>query len=169
MDMTEESDIPSGSESHKFDLEFSQKNRHYSYDLTQKLTYYVISIELVFCGYMLLNADKLINIQGASYLFATCGIAAFFGIVWRTFYNEAYHNATHEFRSNPYKVARYFQMSCYCVYVVLSIGTFVWVLIAGFNYLNSGNKPTNTVIPVQTKSLITPTPNNYQSQNNKPK
>ena len=68
------------------------ETRKHSYELTQKLTYYVISVELVFCGYMLLNAKMLTGLQGASYLFVVAGIAALFGILWRFFYNQTYHN-----------------------------------------------------------------------------
>lgn len=46
-----------------FDRE--QTERLYSYDLIQKLTFFVISIELIFCGYILLNAKKLSGIEGS--------------------------------------------------------------------------------------------------------
>lgn len=113
--------------------------RQHSYDLTQKLTYFVISIELIFCGYMLLNAEKLVGIQGASYLFATTGIAAFFGILWRFFYNQTYHDNTHGVRGLINKIARHFQIVCYWIYVSLSIVSFVWALSAGFTYLEKTN------------------------------
>lgn len=113
--------------------------RQHSYDLTQQLTYFVISIELIFCGYMLLNAEKLVGIQGASYLFATTGIAAFFGIFWRFFYNQTYHNNAHGVHGRLHKIACHFQIVCYWIYVALSISSFFWALSAGFVYLEKTN------------------------------
>jgi len=113
--------------------------RQHSYDLTQKLTYFVISIELIFCGYMLLNAEKLVGIQGASYLVATCGIAAFFGILWRFFYNQTYHDHAHGVHSLLHQIARHSQIVCYWIYVALSIASFVWALSTGFAYLEKTN------------------------------
>lgn len=111
--------------------------RQHAYELTQKLTYFVISIELVFCGYMLLNAEKLGRIQGASYLFATCGLAAFFGILWRFFYNQTYHNHAHGIQGRIHQFSSRSQTVSYWIYVTLSIAAFVWALVAGFAYLNS--------------------------------
>jgi hypothetical protein len=59
--------------------------RQYSYDLVQKLTYFIVSAELVTCGYILLNADNLIGIKSLNYLFLLCGFAAITGILWRFF------------------------------------------------------------------------------------
>ncbi|HRE17987.1 MAG TPA: hypothetical protein PLW86_13130 [Rhodocyclaceae bacterium] len=121
-------------------------SRQHSYDLTQKLTYFVIFIELVFCGYMLLNAEKLSGIQEASYLFLTCGIAAFFGITWRFFYNQTYHNNAHGIHGCAHQIARVSQLVCYWTYVVLSIVAFVWALSSGFSYIDKVNakKTSNT-------------------------
>lgn len=114
--------------------------RQHSYDLTQRLTYFVITVELVFCGYMLLNADRLSSIQGASYLFVASGIAALFGILWRFFYNQTYHNSAHRIRGRLNKLSNYLQILCYWIYVALSIAAFVWALVAGFDYLNNLGK-----------------------------
>ena len=113
--------------------------RQNSYDLTQKLTYFVISIELIFCGYMLLNAEKFVGIQGASYLFVATGIAAFFGILWRFFYNQTHYDNAHGVRGLLHKITYCFQIGCYWVYVALSIASFVWALSAGFAYLEKTN------------------------------
>lgn len=111
--------------------------RQHSYELTQKLTYFVISAELVFCGYLLLNVDKLTGVKGVSYLFAVCGAAAFFGIFWRFCYNQTYHDRAHGVREGHlHNFTRHMQTVCYNIYVVLSILTFLWGLVAGFNYLH---------------------------------
>lgn len=127
--------------------------RQQSYELTQKLTYYVISVELVFCGYMLLNAEKLSGIQGASYLFVACGIAAFFGILWRFFYNQTYHNIAHGVRGVMHQVASYSQIASYSIYVVLSIVAFVWALAAGFGYLNTLNSSIKPPVTIKSNLL----------------
>jgi len=124
--------------------------RQHSYDLTQKLTYFVISVELVFCGYMLLNADKLTGIKGASYLFVACGAAAFFGIFWRFFYNQTYHDHAHGVRGLLNQIAHRAQVVCYWIYVVLSIASFVWALMAGFAYLNKLNGIPKTTASAKT-------------------
>ncbi len=74
----------------------NQEARHYSYDLVQKLTFFVISIELIFCGYMLLNADRFGSIKYSSYLFLLSGSAAIFGIFWRFCYNQTNHEESHQ-------------------------------------------------------------------------
>ncbi|MFZ1748314.1 MAG: hypothetical protein WAU17_20585 [Nitrospirales bacterium] len=116
--------------------------RQHAYELTQKLTYFVISIELIFCGYMLLNAEKLNGIRGGNYLFLACGIAAFFGILWRFFYNQTYHNRAHGYGGGMHQVSRYSQIVSYWIFVLLSITAFVWALVAGFEYLNLINDTT---------------------------
>lgn len=131
--------------------------RQHSYELTQKLTYFVISVELVFCGYMLLNADKLNSIHGASYLFLACGIAALLGIFWRFFYNQTYHNHAHGIQGRLHKVASFLQIICYWIYVVLSIVAFVWTLIAGFNYLDAFGKSSMPNTSAQHNTLAKPT------------
>jgi hypothetical protein len=123
--------------------------RQHAYELTQKLTYFVISIELIFCGYMLLNAEKLSSIQGASYLFVTCGIAAFFGIFWRFFYNQTYHNHAHGIQGALHQFALHAQTVSYWIYVSLSIAAFVWALVAGFAYLNKINPAQKTEVSKQ--------------------
>lgn len=115
--------------------------RQQSYELTQKLTYFVISVELVFCGYMLLNADKLNVIHGASYIFLTCGIAAIFGILWRFFYNQTYHNNAHGTQGQSHQTICRIQITCYWIYVALSTIALIWILVAGFSYLNAFNNP----------------------------
>jgi hypothetical protein len=132
--------------------------RQHSYELTQKLTYFVISIELIFCGYLLLNAEKLVDIRGASFLFAITGIAAFFGIFWRFFYNQTYHNNAHGTQGLLNKVACLFQIIFYWIYIALSIASFVWALFAGFTYLDKTNstKKAATSSHNNTKNMAAP-------------
>lgn len=123
---------------HDFEL------RKYSYELTAKLTYFVISLELVICGYMLLNADKLAGLKSISYLFSFIGAGAFFGILWRFFYNESYHDDVHHKNSISKAAPKYAQIICYWLYVAISISSFIWGMIVGFNYLDSFKTPKNS-------------------------
>lgn len=77
-------------------MEMSRDARHYSYDLVQKLTFFVISIELVFCGYILLNAENLGAVKYSSLIFLLAGTGAVSGLLWRFFYNQTFHDGTHE-------------------------------------------------------------------------
>ncbi len=111
--------------------------RQYSYDLVQKLTYFIVSAELVTCGYILLNADKLVAIENLNYLFLACGFTAMTGILWRFFYNITFHNNTHGINNCAHKIAKKLQIVIYYIYVVLAIASFTWLLILGFFYLTS--------------------------------
>lgn len=113
--------------------------RQYSYDLVQKLTYFIVSAELVTCGYILLNADSLAAVKSLNYLFLLCGLAAMSGILWRFFYNITYHNKTHNINNLAHKVAKKLQIIAYYLYVVLTLSTFTWLLIRGYLYLTSLN------------------------------
>lgn len=127
------------------DKKLEQDRKNYAYDITQKLTYFVITAELAFCGYMLLNKDKLSDIIGAPYLFLLCGLAVFSGILWRFCYNITYHAHAHcegdlnpenkYFKRKSYKVASYCQGGLHDIYVLLTMGSFLWILGAGFYYL----------------------------------
>ena len=114
-------------------------SRQYSYDLVQKLTYFIVSAELVTCGYILLNADSLVTVKSLNYLFLLCGLAAMTGILWRFFYNITYHNNTHDINNWAHKVAKKLQIIVYYLYVVLTLSTFTWLLIRGYLYLTSLN------------------------------
>lgn len=78
--------------------------RQYSLELVQKLTYFVITIELVGCGYILLTADKLIEIKNLNYLFLLCGVSALMGLFWRFFYNQVHYNRSHGINNFVHKV-----------------------------------------------------------------
>jgi len=114
----------------------AQAERQFSYSLTQRLTFFVISVELVFCGYILLNAGKLGAIASADELFALAGIAAFFGVLWRFFYNQTYHNNAHGSGKKTNVILAWVQLVSYCVYVSLSVIFFVLVLAVGYSYLH---------------------------------
>ena len=113
--------------------------RQYSYEIVQQLTYFIVSAELVTCGYILLNANDLVAVQDLNYLFLICGISAITGILWRFFYNITYHNNTHNISDCAHKMAEKLQIAAYYLYVISTLVTFTWLLIRGYLYLTSLN------------------------------
>jgi hypothetical protein len=113
--------------------------RQYSYEIVQKLTYFIVSAELVTCGYILLNADSLVAIKGLNCLFLLCGFAAMTGILWRFFYNITYYNKTHGINDWAHKISKKLQIIVYYLYVFSTLVTFTWFLIRGYLYLTSLN------------------------------
>jgi len=112
-----------------------------SYELTQKLTYFVVSLELVFCGYLLLNADKLVHFTLAPYLFVASGFAATMGLLWRFCYNMTYHARAHSQQgTKTFLFTVIFQIGFYYVYVALSILTIFAILVSGFVYIKEYSK-----------------------------
>lgn len=110
--------------------------QQYSYDLTQRLTFFVISIELVFCGYILLNSDKLGAIKYSSWLFLFAGSAAVVGIIWRFIYNQTFHNIAHgEDVKNTLLVKRT-QLAIYWIYILLTGLFLVSTILAGYCHLH---------------------------------
>ena len=119
-----------------------ERERQYSYDLTKQLTFFVISAELVFCGYILLNAKPIGGLGLSSILFVLAGLAAMFGVFWRYFYNEVLHAHAHSFRlragyHNAMRVSHW-------GYVVLSLIFFVLLLIMGYAYLSTIEEAANS-------------------------
>ena len=108
-------------------------DRQFSLELVQKLTYFVISAELIGCGYILLQASSLTEVKHLNYLFLLCGISALLGLLWRFCYNNSHFNYTHGYQLPPY-LSR-IQGWLHDSYVVGSVATFVWFLYLGFNYL----------------------------------
>jgi hypothetical protein len=100
-------------------------------------------LNLFFCGYILLNADKITNLKGAPYLFLACGLAAIFGLIWRFCYNITNHYAAHVDAQKPsdpsdqrcHTITKYWQSKLHNAFVVLSILSLFWALIAGCIYL----------------------------------
>lgn len=133
------------------DEKIAQGRKMYAYDITQKLTYFVVTAELALCGYMLLNVDKLSSIRGFPYIFLLCGLAAFMGLLWRFCYNITFHSYAHahnrkngkleldskQFDNFSYKMADRYQGLTHNTYAILSIVCFLWILGAGFWYLLS--------------------------------
>ncbi len=121
-------------------------SRRHSIEVIQKLTYFVISSELVACGYILITADKLVAIESLHFLFLALAFAAFFGLLWRFFYNQTYFNNVHD--ESGELVNNYFRKTSvllrtvtYYTYVVLSILSMCWLTLIGFNYLKSLTVP----------------------------
>lgn len=132
----------SASLNHAEELQYREQifsARQYSYEIVQKLTYFIVSAELVTCGYILINADSLSAIESLNYLFLLCGFAAMTGILWRFFYNITYHNNTHGIKNIAHKVSQKLQICIYYLYVILTLVTFTWLLIRGYLYLTSLN------------------------------
>lgn len=113
--------------------------RQYSYEIVQKLTYFIVSAELVTCGYILLNVDSLSAVKSLNHLFLLCGFAAMTGILWRFFYNITYHNNTHDINNRVHRFCQKLQLVIYYLYVLLTLVTFTWLLIRGYLYLRSLN------------------------------
>ncbi len=111
-----------------------QSAQQYAYDITAKLTYFVISAELVFCGYVLLNAEKFSSIKYSSVLFLLSGLAAFFGVFWRFAYNQTYHDGAHGI--TPSEILRKFQLFVYWLYVPLTVIFFTSLLCIGYKHLS---------------------------------
>ena len=112
---------------------------HYSYDLVQRLTYYIVSAQLVTCGYILLNSSSLLAVNNLSYVFLLSGLSAFMGILWRYFYNITYYNRTHGINNWQHACSSKLQKVIYWVYVLLTIVSFILLLTSGFCYLKSLN------------------------------
>lgn len=119
-----------------------ERERQYSYDLTKQLTFFVISAELVFCGYILLNAKAIGGLGLSSILFILAGLAAMFGVFWRFFYNEVFHAHAHSFRLRViyHKAVKV----TYFGFVVLSLIFLVLLLIMGYGYLSAIEEAANS-------------------------
>jgi cation transport ATPase len=125
--------------------------QQHSYDMTARLTYFVISAELIFCGYVLLNADRFGQIKYLSVLFLMSGLAAFFGVFWRFFYNQTYHDNAHGILS--IKGLNALQAVVYWLYVVLSIIFFAALLWAGYIHLSEISAKPNVSVSTERISV----------------
>lgn len=112
-----------------------QNAQQYAYDLTARLTYFVVSAELVFCGYVLLNAEQFGAVKYSDALFLISGLAAFFGVFWRFSYNQTYHDRAHD--KTPMKSLLTFQLIVYWLYVTLTIIFFTTLLWVGYVHLSN--------------------------------
>lgn len=120
-----------------------QKEQHFSYELTQRLTYYVISAEFIFCGYVLLNSDKFGVIKYSSALFLLAGIAALSGVLWRFGYNQNQHDIAHETITKNNRYILIAQLTAYWAYIVVSIIFFISLLAIGYSHIRGIESPAN--------------------------
>lgn len=113
--------------------DLTHAHRQHSYDLVQQLTCFIITIELVGCGYLLINAKELVGIPSAKYLYLIFGVAAFLGVLWRVLHNETYYRSSHGLSTGAYALGT---RVMYWPYVILSVIAFVWAIYAGTRYLH---------------------------------
>jgi hypothetical protein len=99
------------------------------------LSYFIISAELLFCGYILLNGEKFGVIEYSRWLYLCAGIAALTGMFWRTAYNVVFHDQTHGHKPNVLIVTC--QTLFYLCYVSMSILFFVLTVTVGFLHLST--------------------------------
>ena len=114
----------------------AQIDRQYSYDLTKQLTYFVVSAELIFCGYILLNAKLLGEVNHSSTLFLMAGIAAISGMLWRFTYNINYHSIAHGGEPGS-KILKISVFISYYLYIILSVLFFIILLVVGYKYIRT--------------------------------
>jgi len=140
----------SHSEAEQRHFDRSQKEQQYSYDLTKQLTFYIISAELIFCGYILLNAEALGTVKNSSVLFLISGIAALCGLLWRYCYNDDYHANAHGYKSNFQKFAGGILLKVsYSLFIFLSLVFIVFILVAGFQHLSAIESNANNKVPIE--------------------
>ncbi len=89
----------------------------------------------MFCGYLLLNVEKLSGVKYSSVIFFICGLAAVFGIIWRFCYNQTYYDKVHNQKSKFGDICAGVQDWFYWFYIGLTFFFFVSVLCAGYNYI----------------------------------
>ena len=126
-------------------MEMRRDSQQYSYDLVQRLTFFVISIELIFCGYILLNSEKLGAVKFSSFLFLLAGCAAIFGILWRFFYNQTYHDAVHRKNERIRIILGRLQIIAYWIYISLTAVFLISSIIAGFLHLSKIEEKASTI------------------------
>ena len=131
-----------GQKEHHFKSTSIQVERHKSYDLTQRLTFFVIGLEGVFCGYILLNARALAHIHGLQWLFLSCSLALVMGIVWRFGYNETFHRSAHgSTDSTWFLLVSKIQRWSYIFYVLLFLISLIAAIVMGFIYIQNSRAP----------------------------
>lgn len=111
-----------------------QAAQQYSYSLTAQLTYFVVSAEMVVCGYILLNAEKIGGIDFSKWLYLAGGVAALSGVLWRALYNESFHASVHGKALEKYvsKLQGFF----YWAYFLISLLFFGLMIWAGYSHLS---------------------------------
>ena len=128
-------------------IELERNARKHAYDLVHKLTFFVISIELIFCGYILLNAEEFGVIKHLSLLFLLGGVVAISGLLWRFFYNQQSHDMAHGRITKRPAILQSVQYFLYWIFVIGSVVFFIFSVGAGYRYLNQiENQSTNRAI-----------------------
>ena len=111
----------------------AQIDRHFSDQLVERLTFFIISVELVSCGYMLLNAKEFGVIQSAGEIYVVGGLAAFLGILWRYFFNQSYFYGLKgaEFLGMKRLLLGFF----YYGYIALTVLFFIGLIYYGYQHI----------------------------------
>ncbi len=121
--------------------DLNQAKRHKSYDLTQRLVFFVIGIEVVFCGYLLLNVEHFSKFNHLKCIFFISGISAFLGIASRFSRNFGYHLEAHQHKSIENKRFRKFLafliLFTHWAFVLFSTAFFICILYYGSMYIDS--------------------------------
>lgn len=116
--------------------EDATKERHLSYDYTERLTFFVLTVEAAFCGYALELAKDLPPGSHVPDLFLVSGFAFICGVLWRTLYNETLHaNAHGTSRTRFANAVNGAILWFYWTYVALTAAFFLGILTAGYVYL----------------------------------
>lgn len=104
-------------------------------DMVQRLTFFVISIELIACGYLLLNASTLREVNGSLIIYLSASLAALCGLLWRVFYNEHTHAAVTERNDYWSMFTDWMITPTYWAYVILSLIFFISIIVFGTYYI----------------------------------
>jgi hypothetical protein len=122
-----------------------QAAQQYSYDLTARLTYFVVSAEMVVCGYILLNAEKFGGAGFSRWIYLSGGVAALSGVLWRALYNESFHALVHGMTLKNY--ASKLQSFFYLAYVGISFLFFGLMIWGGYSHLSDTPVPKSVDSP----------------------
>lgn len=110
-----------------------QRERHLLIDTIQKLTFFVVGFEGIFCGYLLLYADRLKDFKFGPFLFLISAIAATSGIFWRYCYNIDWHESSYGRRTQNFVLI--IRKVSYWIYISLTFIFLIAIIIIGFIYL----------------------------------
>ena len=135
---------PMHSEAELRAYDMQQAAQQYSYALTAQLTYFVVSAEMVVCGYILLNAEKFGGITFLKWLYLSGGVAALSGVLWRALYNESFHASAHG--NTLSKCVSKLQGLLYSIYFAISLLFFSLMIWAGYSHLSHAADPKSVVV-----------------------
>lgn len=169
--MTEQS--PSIKEAELRRMEMERDARLYSYDLVQRLTFFIISLELIFCGYILLNAEKLGAVRFSSVAFLLAGMAAIIGLLWRFLYNQDYNDFVHG-TSSWISPPHWLKRIVYWVFVILTSSFLILSVIIGYLHIDKIEKAKEIQnlkeeLATQKQLNIDTSDNKREKENNKEK